>query len=475
MGESVESRKSILTYVDSMMIVDKNMNVIYTNRFNSRYNSGLLENEYINYINKRYFEVYPDLDPKESTMAEALKYGHVIIREGQTFNDMLGRVYTTNNITYPIIKFGEIIGALELSQDITSLGDLENPARPEPKSKTGEILLQNPEQHETTFEDIITINQEMLENIRKARIFALEDKPTLIYGETGTGKEMFVEAMVHSNSNRNKKYIAQNCAAIPENLFESILFGSVKGAFTGAENKIGLFELADKGVLFLDELNSMPLHLQAKLLRVLQNGKVRPVGSATEKNVDVKVIVALNQNPLKLIKESLLREDLFYRLSSNTIYLTPIRDRKEDIPIFIDYYIDQFNKKYGRNVKGLSAGLKNLLLMYHWPGNVREIRHVLESMINVTYEEVLTAKNLPAYVKEVIDMNEEIPENITKSGSKINLKIPLKDAMEKVEKEYITRALMFTRGNITLAAEFLDLPRQTLKFKMDKLKIENHK
>ena len=467
--------KDLLNYVDSMMIIDKNMNILYTNRFNPRFNNDFIENEYNEYINKRYFEVYPELDPKESSMVEALRCGKVIIRRSQTFNDLRGRVYTTNNVTFPIIKYGQVIGAMELSQDITSVGDLEGNIRTDPAAKKKNLILQKKCADPITFDDIITCNQEMLENIRKAKIFALEDNPTLIYGETGTGKEIFVEAMVQSNILRKKKYIAQNCAAIPENLFESILFGSEKGAFTGAENKIGLFEMADGGILFLDELNSMPLHLQAKLLRVLQNGKVRPVGGTSEKNVDVKVIVAMNRNPLQLIKENLLREDLFYRLSSSTIYLTALRDRKEDIPLYIEYFIDQFNVKYRKNISKLSASLRNLLQQYNWPGNVRELRHVIEAMVNVSEEEVLTTKNLPAYIKEVIDMKDYAPGSLLSQESTINFKMPLKDALDKIEREYIQRALIFTSGNVSRAAELLNLPRQTLKFRIDKLKIENYK
>lgn len=467
--------KDFMNYVDSMMIIDKNYNIIYTCRFNPRFSSGFgfKENEYIEYYNKRYFEVYPKISMNESTMVEAIQHGRTVVREGQTFTDMLGRVYTTNNITYPIIRFGEVIGALELSQDITSVGDLNNTGRNQSRSIA-------PQPNDTiyepvTFDSIITNNSDMLENIRKAKIYALESNPALIYGETGTGKELFVEAMVNSNILRKKKYIAQNCAAIPETLFDSILFGSVKGAFTGAENKIGLFEMADGGVLFLDELNSMPLHLQAKLLRVLQDGKIRPVGSTVEKTVDVKVIIAMNKNPIQLIKDNLLREDLFYRLSSNTLYLTPLRDRKEDIPLYIDCFLNQFNIKYNKNIKKLSPGLKKMLLKYHWPGNVREFRHVLESMVNVSEEGVLTTKSLPIYLKEVIHMGEDTIGSFSSQETAVNLKVPLRVTLDKVERELILRALIFCNGNVTRAAELLDMPRQTLKFRIDKLKIENYK
>lgn len=469
----IERKKTVIDYLDSMMIIDKNYNIIYTNRFHSRFGSGITENDYQDYINKRYFEVYPELDQEDSTMTEALQYGRVVTREAQTFEDMRGRVYTTNNMTFPIIRHGEVVGAIELSQDITSVGDLELKGKKHKKAESGKRSKTFNEM--VTFDDIITRNPDMLESIRKAKKFALEDNPVLIFGETGTGKEMFVEAIVNNDLHRKKKFITQNCAAIPETLFESILFGSVKGAFTGAENRIGLFEMADDGVLFLDELNSMPLNLQAKLLRVLQDGKVRPVGSAQEKRVNVKVIAAMNKNPMMLIKENLLREDLFYRLSSSTLYLIPLRDRKEDIPLYIDHFLDQFNQKYSKQISKLSSSFRTMVHEYHWPGNVRELRHVVESMVNFSEGSVLTINNLPAYLKEVLDVKMGIVSNMINSDVIHSPSISLKDKLDSVEREYIIQTLLSCSGNVTKAAELLDMPRQTLKFRMDKLKITNYK
>ena len=225
--------------------------------------------------------------------------------------------------------------------------------------------------------------------------------------------------------------------------------------------------------MFLDELNSIPIQLQAKLLRVIEDQKVRPVGSTTEKSIDVKVIAAMNRNPLQLIKENLLREDLFYRLSSDAIYLSPLRKRMEDIPLYIDYFLAHFNEKYGKNVRKLTPNLRNTLLKYNWPGNVRELRHVIGAMVNISDEDVLSTKHLPIYFKEAMDMREDA-ENSLKAEN-ISLKIPLKDTMERIEKEYIIKSLDYCNGNITKAAEILGIPRQTLKFRMDKLKIDNHK
>jgi arginine utilization regulatory protein len=456
----------MLHYVDSMMIVDKNQNIIYTNRLNPRFGGGL-DNEYNGYIGKRYLEVYPDILAEDSTMIQCLKTGQVIVREGQTFTDIFGRVYTTNNITYPIIRYGEVVAAMELSQDITSVGDLKNMERPN-KPQSNAVNKDTHANSLTSMNCIITNNNEMLENVRKIKLFASNNEPVLIYGETGTGKELFMEAIVNESKDRRSKFIAQNCAAIPENLFESILFGSSKGAFTGAENKIGLFEMADKGILFLDELNSMPLQLQAKLLRVIQDGKIRAVGGTVEKSVDVKVIVAMNKNPMLLIKDNLLREDLFYRLSGSMLYLSPLRERKEDIPLYLEYFTEHFNNKYGKTIYSLTPSLKSVLLKYWWPGNVRELRHVLESMISMSETNELSSKNIPIYMKELMDSN----QTVSTLNNSIELpKMPLKDLLENFEREHITNVLIHCSGNVTKAAKTLQIPRQTLKFRMDKLGI----
>ncbi len=460
----------MLNLVDSMMIVDKNLIVIYTNRLNQKFSDGF-DKVYGSYLGQKYFEIYPELNPHESTIMQCLKTGEFIVCEGQTYVDVYGNIYNAKSITIPIIRFGEIVAALELSHTITSIGDIEM------IDKNINIYKYPPDmalQSNTLapVDSIITINREMIENINKIKVFALSDEPVLIYGETGTGKELFTEAIVQANPKRRHKFITQNCAAIPENLFESLLFGTTKGAFTGAENKVGLFELADNGFLFLDELNSMPLHMQAKLLRVIQDGKIRPVGSSVEKNVNVKVIVAVNKNPMLLIQENLLREDLFYRFSGRMLYLSPIRERKEDIPVYIEYFLKQFNVKYGKSIKGLAPNLQQTLLKYSWPGNVRELRHVVESMVNLADSNELTNKSLPIYLKEhlnaIISQDEEQEINDFFETSKI----PLKSLLESTEKEHIIKILTHCKGNITWAAEILDMPRQTLKFRMDKLGIK---
>jgi transcriptional regulator with PAS, ATPase and Fis domain len=280
--------------------------------------------------------------------------------------------------------------------------------------------------------------------------------PILIYGETGTGKELFVQA-IHNNSDRSMgPFIAQNCAAIPSNLLEGILFGITKGAFTGAEDKKGIFELADGGTLYLDELNSMPIELQGKLLRVLQDGTVRRLGSSKNKSVDTRLIVSLNERPELLIEEKRLRKDLYYRLNVVRIDLPPLRYRKEDISLITDYFINKFNKKFHAAIDGIEVSSLEKLIHLEWLGNVRELEHVIEGVFNLKQKGKINDKDL-----EYIGL------------SIVNNTLSLKSKIEEIEKSYIKEALIISKYNISKAADFLQVPRQTLQSKMKKYNIHN--
>lgn len=233
-----------LKYVDSLLIVDKHYNMLHTIRFNPRFDDSIAQNVYSEYQNRNYFEIFPELKETESTVVECIKHGKTVVRKNQVNIDMNGNVFKTNNVTIPIIKRGEVVGAVELSQDITSI---ENAGISKVSGESDMKQSNLNTDDDITFNDIITVNSSMKESIRKAKIFSEYDNPVLIYGETGTGKELFVRAMVSNSLKDRSKFIAQNCAAIPETLFESILFGTRKGAYTGAKDAKGLFQLADGG------------------------------------------------------------------------------------------------------------------------------------------------------------------------------------------------------------------------------------
>ena len=235
-----------------------------------------------------------------------------------------------------------------------------------------------------------------------------------------------------------------------------------------------MFDEANGGLLFLDELNSIPYDVQGKLLRVLQDGSFRPVGSNMQKNVNVKVIAAMNEDPLEAIKNQHLRKDLFYRLSGGMIFLPPLRERKEDILLFINYYIKEYNVVYGKKVKGITKILEKFFLSYYWEGNVRELKHIIESMVSLSDCDILEVQHLPAYMYDRIFNKDITNSNASAEDEKIFFNFEnynLKKNLEEKEKEIITEVLKITKGNKTKAGEILGIPRQTLKYKMNKLKI----
>lgn len=327
------------------------------------------------------------------------------------------------------------------------------------------------------FHHILTVNESMKNCIEHAKVLAKIQHPTLIYGETGTGKELLAQAMMNEYGLPKNKIIIQNCAAVPENLVESILFGTQKGAYTGAETRKGLFEEADNGVFFLDELNSLPIQVQGKLLRVLQDGTFRPVGSNQEKKVNVKIIAAINVEPLNAIEKGQLRRDLFYRLSGGMIYLPPLRDRKDDILFFTQYYLDFYNNLYKKNIISVSSKLQEVFLNYHWHGNVRELKNIMDSMISIFEGEILDVMQLPAYMYGKIENKNTFIESIDEIAlrnekiefCKNNDTLDLKQNIKRMEEELINKALKLTDGNKTKAGELLGIPRQTLKYKLDRL------
>jgi arginine utilization regulatory protein len=431
-------------------------------------------------MDKSFFEIYPNIDKSSSSIVECLGTARVVIRKFQKYIDYKGKIFYTHNITIPIMHNGHILGAVELVKDITTIDNVDKKdidLKTKEFDEAANIIKSQTEP--VTFDSILTINPYMRKSIEKAKFFSTIKNPTLIYGETGTGKEIFAQAMIQNSGVLKKKVVIQNCAAVPENLIESILFGTTRGAYTGAENKRGLFEEANGGILFLDELNSMPYHVQGKLLRVLQDGSFRPIGSNTEKSVDVKIIAAINLDPMLAIKNKLLRDDLFYRFSSSVVHLTPLRERPEDISYYINYYIKEFNKIYNKKIVGISDDLKKTLTDYRWDGNVRELKHMVESMVGTAEEKILDIQHLPAYMYNCIYEKDKVDYHIddhkirlTEKGSEEFGSFNLQEVLSSTEKNLIIKALHACKGNRTKAGELLGIPRQTLKYKIDKYKID---
>jgi len=312
------------------------------------------------------------------------------------------------------------------------------------------------------FQGIVGKNPYMLE------VFSLIEKiskyftSVLITGETGTGKEMVARAIHNLSQRQNKNLVICDCVSIPENLFESELFGYTKGAFTGADkDKKGLFEEAADGIIFLDEIGDIPLSIQAKLLRVLEYHQFRPLGSNIIKKVNLKIIAATSQNLRDTIKSGVFREDLFHRLNKVEIYIPPLRERPEDIPLLVRYFLDHYNNKFSKNLNGISQEVQKLFLKYDWPGNVREIENVLESSSMLAKKEFIDINDLPKYLQD--SLPSKIPFIINENLS----------SLDELEKEYIIYLLKVCRNNLRKTAKILNISRTTLYNKLKKYNISH--
>lgn len=286
----------------------------------------------------------------------------------------------------------------------------------------------------------------------------------LITGETGTGKEMAARATHNLCNTKNKKFIICDCVSIPESLFESELFGYIKGAFTGADkDKKGLFEEADGGIIFLDEIGEIPPSIQAKLLRVLEHHQFRPLGSNENRKVNVKVITASSRNLRGCIETGTFREDLFHRLNKVEIHLPPLRERPEDIPLLMRYFLDRYGRQFSKELKGVSRQVQKLFLQYRWPGNVRELENVLERASMLCKKEFIDSEDLPKYLQDHSSLAHDIPFINKERLSTLN----------ELEKEYIVYLLKTTEHNLRKTAKILNISRTTLYNKLKKYNIEH--
>jgi DNA-binding NtrC family response regulator len=309
------------------------------------------------------------------------------------------------------------------------------------------------------FRGIVSRNPAMLELFSTVERIARFFSSVLVFGETGTGKEMIARAIHDLSGAKNRRLVVCDCAAIPENLFESELFGYVRGAFTGADRtKRGLFEDAHEGVIFLDEIGEIPLPVQAKLLRVLENRQFRPLGTNDVKSVDVRVIAATNRDLPSAIRAGTFREDLIHRLNRVEIRVPPLRERKEDIPFLIRHFLDRINASYGKSFKGVSRDVQKLFLKYDWPGNVRELENTLQSASMIAGKDFIDLTDLPKGIRSAAAARPRIPAI---AGEKLM-------TLEEVEKEYIAFVLRSTEFNLKRTAAILKISRTTLYNKMSR-------
>ena len=311
---------------------------------------------------------------------------------------------------------------------------------------------------------IVGASSAFKEMIRQVKEIARYPASTvLITGESGTGKELVARAIHHLSDRREAPFIEINCASIPVNLLESELFGHEKGAFTSAvQRKNGLFEEANKGTIFLDEIGEMDPAMQVKLLRVLEERKIRRVGGTKNIEIDVRVIAATNRYLPGAIREGLFREDLFYRLNVFPIDMPPLRERREDIPVLTKFYLARYNKTFSRNFQEISAAALELMESYNWPGNIRELNNVIERICIMHGGPVLMPDHLPR------EINLREPRDAAPGVLRGDMELGLEGATERYEKTLIQAALAGTGGNVLQAAQLLKVPRGTLRYKMAK-------
>ncbi len=483
MIETKEMLDAILHTIDEgIHVVNQKGYTIFYNRI-AAIHDGMKQQEV---IGKHILEVFPSLNHDTSTILQVLATKKPIINRYQQYTNKKGELVVTVNTTLPILQEGNLIGAVEIAKDIKRIKELSEKVHELQEKVYYQQVPPNKQKNQAyKFSDIITQNRKMFEIIDLAKKIADSPSPVLIQGETGTGKELIVQALHYESRRRHKPFIAQNCAAMPASLLESILFGTVKGSFTGAENRAGLFELAHQGTIFLDEIHAMPTELQTKLLRVLQEKLVRRVGDNVNRAVDVRIITATNVPAEIAVEKGLIRPDLYYRISVIPIILPPLRERKDDIPLLTKHFISKFNQQFEKSVVRISNQVMKAFLAYNWPGNIRELEHIIEYAMNIVDGREIDLEHLPAYFSDEMGKFSFFPQVINKERFKVdnNWEIDslpveegliqdrdfsLKEYLAQLEKRIILTMLEKEKYNIQKTASRLSIPRQTLQYKISK-------
>ena len=448
---------------DGILVSNKDGKIIYYNKALEKMESMKAEEV----VNKYLWDVY-QINPETSEHKRVRETQVPIVDQYKAHAYSNGSPQYLTYSTYPLMLNDQSIGAfsicmndtilknllhetLELKRDLYSLD-----SNFEKKPSNGTIY---------SFEDIKGQDSQYIECIREAQTIALYNTDILIIGESGTGKELFAQSIHNYSSRAEHPFIAVNCAAIPENLLESTLFGTVKGAFTGATDQAGLFEYAGHGTLFLDEINSMPLSLQAKIIRVLEERQVRRVGSNKNYSIHCNIISASNEDPQKLIQENKLRLDLYYRIAKASIYIPSLTERKSDIAYYTDYFIKQNNEKYNKQITSVSPAVKNIFFSYRWPGNTRELQHLVDNMcIRASFNQsMLSESHIPIHLLK----------NMHPPKDSIGIPITSKSIKDYTPHE-LSELLNETHWNIAKAARTLNVSRQNLQYHLKKHQISKN-
>lgn len=418
-------------------------------------------------------EVYRTRDGSDLTIPQVIENKRPILNYRQYYTTRYGKDVDIVSNNFPITQNGQLLGAFSVMEDWSKIDDLHKQIIDLQDRLTGRISSTGHKRNAVLtakykFRDIVYISDIMSSVAERCKQVAKTDSSVMIYGETGTGKELFAQSIHNASKRTAGSFLAINCAAIPENLLEALLFGTEKGAYTGAECRAGLFEQANFGTLLLDEINSMNINLQSKLLRVLQDGMIRRVGGISEIHVDVRVLSNINLPPYQAIEENKLRRDLFYRLGVVNINVPPLRERKEDIALLAKSFIIQYNKKLVKNVKNIDKTTLEEFYAYSWPGNVRELQHAIEHAMNIMPDNVsvITPNYIPEHIISESTATSLMPSQALPTDG------PLNNIMKDVERRTICGILRKNDGNISKSARALGMSRQNLQYRIKRYKID---
>lgn len=429
------------------------------------YNKKLGEFEDLNpedVIGHRLKDVYDKWSAESSEHYQVLKTGQTI-KESQYRNiTKHGRTNYLVASSFPVKTGDKTEAAYSISRNVNTIQELYDRTWELQAAVQGDSnKLGNGTRF--TFKDIIHKSASMQKLLADAEKAAWSDFAILVCGETGAGKELLVQSIHNAGPHRNKPFVALNCAALPENLLEGLLFGTKKGAFTGSEDMIGFFDQAGEGTLYLDEINSMPQNLQAKLLRAIQEKEFRRIGDSEVRTIKCKIISSVNTDPMICVKNGQLRQDLYYRLSTIVLEIPPLRQRKEDVEALVDYFWHKYSQLHGAGNLVMDEELKQAMQNYDWPGNVRELEHLIQRGISLMdTNNKMTVYSMPSYFREKLYSTKYLP-------GKDDGTLTLNDILLAAEKNVIKDALQQNELNISKTARALGIKRQNLQYRIEKL------
>ena len=465
-------------YIEGITIINVEGEILFSAKFNSKMNQNPVNYET---VGKKFLEVYENLNEENSSTYRAMRNGAPVYVENQELVSTGKDPIYISSLSVPIKSGGAIVGAIDLS--VTS-DSQETASGVEIKDEVlyayheVDRLHRGEDRAVYSLEDIQTCDPQMMELKENIKRFAQSDLPVMIYGETGTGKELVAHAIHQCSSRSERPFVVQNCASIPANLIESILFGTSKGAFTGAVDNQGLLELADGGTLFLDEINSMPMELQPKILRVIQDGTFRRVGGKKVHHVNVRILSSTNEKPQNLLSANRFRQDLYYRLAVLVLEIPGLRERKKDIPLLTNYFIGRYCRMFDRKIRKVSPDVYRAMEIYHWPGNVRELESMVASAVCMADKqtELLELRQFAGRLDCSANMKaagEMDPEENSGLETILQNNGTLNEMVSAYEKTLIQKVLSACGGNITRAAQQLQVPRQTLSRKVREHKLSD--